>query len=39
MVFRLASANLVAELAILMVILLGWRFSVAEFIGAPVGWW
>jgi uncharacterized protein len=36
MVFELASTNLVAELAIVMVILLGWQFAAAEFIGAPV---
>lgn len=36
MVFELASTNLVAELAIIMVILLGWQFAIAEFAGAPV---
>jgi uncharacterized membrane protein YraQ (UPF0718 family) len=36
MAFEMASTNLVAELAIIMVILLGWQFAVAEFIGAPV---
>jgi uncharacterized membrane protein YraQ (UPF0718 family) len=36
MVFELASTNLVAELAIVMLILLGWQFAAAEFIGAPV---
>src|SRR6266404_2417555 len=36
MAFELASTNLVAELAIIMVILLGWQFAVAEFVGAPV---
>src|SRR5438477_5124643 len=36
MVFELASTNLVAELAIVMVILLGWQFAAAEFVGAPV---
>ena len=36
MVFEIASTNLVAELAIIMVILLGWQFAVAEFLGAPV---
>ena len=34
--FELASTNLVAELAIIMVVLLGWQFAAAEFIGAPV---
>lgn len=36
MVFELASTNLVAELAIIMVILLGWQFAIAEFVGAPI---
>jgi uncharacterized membrane protein YraQ (UPF0718 family) len=36
MAFELASTNLVAELAIIMVVLLGWQFAAAEFIGAPV---
>jgi uncharacterized protein len=36
MVFELASTNLVVELAIIMVVLLGWQFAAAEFIGAPV---
>lgn len=36
MVFELASTNLVAELAIIIVVLLGWQFAVAEFIGAPI---
>jgi uncharacterized protein len=34
--FELASTNLVAELAIIIVVLLGWQFAAAEFIGAPV---
>jgi uncharacterized membrane protein YraQ (UPF0718 family) len=36
MAFELASTNLVAELAIIMVVLLRWQFAAAEFIGAPV---
>jgi uncharacterized membrane protein YraQ (UPF0718 family) len=36
MVFELASTNLVFELIVIMVILLGWPFAAAEFIGAPV---
>jgi uncharacterized membrane protein YraQ (UPF0718 family) len=36
MVFELASTNLVAELAIIMAVLLGWQFALAEFMGAPV---
>src|SRR5438270_8542896 len=36
MAFELASTNLVAELSIIMLVLLGWQFTLAEFIGAPV---
>src|SRR5260370_19249793 len=36
MVFEIASTNLVIELAIIMVVLLGWQFAAAEFLGAPV---
>jgi uncharacterized membrane protein YraQ (UPF0718 family) len=36
MAFELASTNLVAELSIIMVVLLGWQFTLAEFIGAPI---
>ena len=36
MVFELASTNLVAELGIIMIILMGWQFAAAEFVGAPV---
>src|SRR5437016_11879139 len=36
MAFELASTNLVLELSIIMVVLLGWRFMVAEAIGAPI---
>src|SRR5437868_13593338 len=36
MSFQLASTNLVAELGIIMIILLGWQFAVAEFLGAPL---
>src|ERR1044071_10461414 len=36
MAFELASTNLVAELTVIVVILLGWQFAVAEFMGAPV---
>lgn len=34
--FQLASTNLVIELGIIMVILLGWQFAVAEFVGGIV---
>jgi uncharacterized membrane protein YraQ (UPF0718 family) len=36
MAFELASTNLVAELSIIMLVLLGWQITVAEFIGAPI---
>src|SRR5437868_7215302 len=36
MAFELASTNLVLELSIIMAVLLGWRFMVAEAIGAPI---
>ncbi|MDE3077984.1 MAG: permease, partial [Chloroflexota bacterium] len=35
-VFELASTNLVFELGIVMVVLLGWQFTVAEFVGGPI---
>src|SRR5438270_8858592 len=36
MAFELASTNLVLELGIIMIVLLGWQFALAEFIGAPI---
>ena len=36
MVFELASTNLVVELGIIMIVLLGWQFAAAEFLGAPI---
>jgi uncharacterized membrane protein YraQ (UPF0718 family) len=36
MAFELASTNLVVELTVIMVLLLGWQFAAAEFIGAPI---
>ena len=36
MVFQISSTNLVLELGIVMWLLLGWRFTLAEFIGGPV---
>src|SRR5256714_9918535 len=35
MAFELASTNLVAELSIIMLIFLGWRLPLAEFVGRP----
>jgi uncharacterized membrane protein YraQ (UPF0718 family) len=34
--FQFASTNLVLELGIVMIVLLGWRFALAEFIGGPI---
>jgi len=36
MAFEFASTNLVFELGLALIILLGWRFAVAEFIGGPI---
>ncbi len=36
MVFQVASTNLVVELGIVLVVLLGWQFAVAEFVGGPI---
>jgi uncharacterized membrane protein YraQ (UPF0718 family) len=36
MVFEFASTNLVAELGIVMALLLGWQFTLGEFLGGPL---
>src|SRR5580700_11478961 len=36
MAFEMASTNLVVELGIIMLVLLGWQITLAEFIGAPI---
>src|SRR5438552_10744562 len=36
MVFMFASTNLVVELGVVMVVLMGWQFAVAEFVGGPI---
>jgi uncharacterized protein len=36
MVFEFAATNLVVELGIIMAILLGWQFTLGEFIGGPI---
>src|ERR1700736_3714772 len=36
MAFEMASTNLVVELGIIMLVLLGWQFTLAEFVGAPL---
>jgi hypothetical protein len=36
MTFEMASTNLVVELALIMLVFLGWQFTLAEFVGAPI---
>ena len=36
MAFELASTNLVAELTIIIIVLMGWQFALAEFAGGPL---
>jgi uncharacterized membrane protein YraQ (UPF0718 family)/YHS domain-containing protein len=36
MVFMFASTNLVVELGVVLLILLGWQFALAEFVGGPI---
>src|SRR5438132_14164934 len=36
MAFELASTKLVAELTIIIIVLMGWQFAAAEFIGGPL---
>jgi uncharacterized membrane protein YraQ (UPF0718 family) len=36
MAFQLASTNLVIELGLILALLLGWQFTVAEFVGGPL---
>jgi uncharacterized membrane protein YraQ (UPF0718 family) len=36
MAFEIASTNLVIELGIILALLLGWQFTLAEFIGGPI---
>ena len=36
MAFQLASTNLVAELTIIIIVLMGWQFAAAEFVGGPL---
>ena len=36
MIFMFASTNLVLELGIVLVVLMGWQFAAAEFIGGPI---
>src|SRR5437588_2782576 len=36
MAFEFASTNLVIELGIILALLIGWQFTVAEFVGGPI---
>src|SRR5438270_2147499 len=36
MAFEFASTNLVVELGIIMALILGWQFTVGEFVGGPL---
>src|SRR6201986_1025915 len=36
MAFEIASTNLVIELGVILALLMGWQFTVAEFIGGPI---
>src|SRR5437867_9544037 len=36
MAFEFASTNLVVELGIILAVLMGWRFTAAEFVGGPL---
>ena len=36
MAFEMASTNLVLELGLIVLVLLGWQFTLAEFLGAPL---
>src|SRR5215470_10256289 len=36
MAFELASTNLVAELTIIIIVLMGWQFAAAELVGGPL---
>ena len=36
MAFEVASTNLVAELSIILIVLMGWQFALAEFTGGPL---
>src|SRR5256714_11260543 len=36
MTFEIASTNLVAELSVILIVLMGWQFAIAEFAGGPL---
>ncbi len=36
MAFEIASTNLVVELGVILALLMGWQFTVAQFVGGPI---
>ena len=36
MIFMFASTNLVVELGVVLLVLMGWQFALAEFVGGPI---
>ncbi len=36
MAFQIASTNLVIELGIILALLMGWQFTLGEFVGGPI---
>src|SRR4051794_17353689 len=36
MIFMFASTNLVIELGVVLLVLMGWQFALAEFVGGPI---
>jgi uncharacterized protein len=36
MIFEIASTNLVVELGVILALLIGWQFTLAEFVGGPI---
>ena len=36
MAFEIASTNLVVELGVILAVLIGWQFTLAEFVGGPI---
>src|ERR1700733_12722748 len=36
MAFEIASTNLVVELGVILALLMGWQFTLAEFVGGPI---
>jgi hypothetical protein len=44
MIFMVASTNLVVEMGLVLIVLMGWQFAAAEFVGGPImivllAWW